>query len=399
MAPDVYEDTLHFTSKLGGALASYGAPAHRIEDVLRLLTTDLGVAGVFSATPSTLLMEFQGPNGREVRIERVYANRIDLTRLRKLDSLFNRVADKQLSPKEGSIRLEEIIEAPPRFGPRLDLLAYAFTAAAATPMFGGSLTDTLLGLAAGAAVGLVARTAPDRLLIPIGGFVAAATSAVLAPLFGAANVDAATLGGIIVLVPGFTLTLGVSELVTHNVTAGVSRLGGALITALSLSFGVLFGRAAGASIVDLSAIDATIPAGPWLSWLMLPVAVITINILFRAPLRQWGWILLTSSLTYGSIQLSAQIMRPEFSIFIGGLTLGVSSNLYARLKDLPAAITRMPGLLFLVPGSLSFLSIQAVMSGDTDQATVTLGQLTLVAISLVMGMVIAGSLVPPRKAL
>ena len=109
--------------------------------------------------------------------------------------------------------------------------------------------------------------------------------------------------------------------------------------------------------------------------------------------------MLTSSATYGALQLASNIMSAELAVFVGGLTLGVTSNIYARIKDLPAAIIRMPGLLFLVPGSLSFLSIQAVMSGQTAEATVTAGQLTLVAISLVMGMVVAGSLMPPRKAL
>jgi len=399
MAPDVYQDTLNFTAKLGQALARYGAPAHRIEDVLRLLTKDLGVNGVFSATPSILLMEFRTETSVDFRIERVHDNKIDLTRLRRLDRLFNEVAEQKVSPLEGLHQLDAIIDAPERFGPRLDVLAFALTSASATPMFGGSFSDIALGLITGASVGLVAKLAPSRLLIPIGGFVAAFISTVLAPLFGAANIDATTLAGIIVLVPGFTLTLAVSELVTNNMTAGVSRLGAALVTALSLSFGVVFGRAAGASIIDINSIVTSTPAPLWASWLMLPVAVITINILFRAPVRQWGWIMLTSSLTFGSLQLAGLFMRPEFAVFVGGLTLGIASNVYARLKDLPAAITRMPGLLFLVPGSLSFLSIRAVMLGQTEQATVTVGQLTLVAISLVMGMVVAGTIIPPRKAL
>lgn len=399
MAPDVLQDTLTFTAKLGSALTRYGAPAHRIEDVLHLLTKDLGVEGVFSATPSLLLMEFKGPNGNEVRIERVYSNDIDLTRLRRLDSLFNQVAAKTISPGDGLKQLDEIITAPPPFRPWMDLLAFAATSASATPMFGGGLTDIALGFAAGAAVGVVAMVAPLRLRVTLGGFAAALVVTLLASTMASANLDAATLSGIIVLVPGFTLTLGVSELVTHNIAAGVSRLGAALVTALSLSFGVFFGRAAGNELVDLSAVVASVPADPWVSWAMLPLAVITINILFRAPIRQWGWILLTSTLAFGSMKLSAHAMRPDLAVFVGGLVLGTCSNLYARLKDLPAAITRMPGLLFLVPGSLSFLSIQAVMSGHTSEATVTAGQLTLVAISLVMGMVIAGSVVPPRKAL
>jgi len=393
------QDTLNFTARLGQALARYGAPAHRVEDVLCLLTRDLGLEGVFSATPSVILMEFRSPDRHDLRIERVHSNEIDLTRLRRLDRLFNQVASKTLSPTEGLAELDRIIAAPPRFGPRLDFIAFGLTSACATPMFGGGFTDMILGLAAGLAVALVALLAPKRLLVPLGGFCAALTVALFAPLMPSSNLDAATLSGIIVLVPGFTLTLGVSELVTHNITAGVSRLGAALITALSLSFGVLMGRTAGGSLLDLSTLTLSTAAPAWASWAALPIAVITINVLFRAPVRQWGWIMLTSSATFGALELASTFMHAELAVFVGGLTLGVTSNIYARIKDLPAAIIRMPGLLFLVPGSLSFLSIQAVMSGQTAEATVTAGQLTLVAISLVMGMVVAGSLMPPRKAL
>ena len=399
MTDALYRDTLSFTTKLGQALARYGAPAHRIEDVLGLLTQDLGVDGIFSATPSILLMEFRGAEKSEVRMERVHANEIDLTRLRQLDELFNQVAEKSIHPADGLKRLEEIVDAPPSFGPSLDVVAYALTSAAATPLFGGGITDMVLGALAGLTVAIVARIAPERLLVPLGGFSSSLMVVLIAPLIGQANVDAAILGGIIVLVPGFTLTLGVSELVTHNITAGVSRLGAALVTSLSLSFGVLVGTATGGQLLGVSALTPG-PAPPvWLNWLLVPVAVITINILFRAPKGQWGWIFLTSSLTFSTLELSNHFLPPPLAVFMGGLTLGIASNIYARTKNLPAAIIRMPGLLFLVPGSLSFLSIQAVMSGQSSTATVTMGQLTLVAISLVMGMVVAGSVVPPRKAL
>lgn len=393
------QETLDFTARLGQALSRYGAPAHRVEDVLCLLTRDLGIEGVFSATPSVLLMDIRSTDRHDIRIERIHKNEIDLTRLRQLDQLFNQVASGSMTPSEGLVALDRIIAAPPRFGKTHDFIAYGLTSACATPMFGGSFTDMVLGLTAGTAVALVSLLAPVRLLVPLGGFSAALTVAVLAPLLPAVNLDAVTLSGVIVLVPGFTLTLGVSELVTHNITAGVSRLGAALITALSLSFGVLMGRTVGGSLVDLNTLMSSTPAPTWAAWLVLPVAVMTINVLFRAPVRQWGWIILTSGVTYGALQLASTVMNAELAVFIGGLTLGVTSNIYARVKDLPAAIIRMPGLLFLVPGSLSFLSIQAVMSGQTDQATVTAGQLTLVAISLVMGMVVAGSVMPPRKAL
>ena len=99
MTEEQYQDTLNFTSRLGQALARYGAPAHRVEDVLTLLSRDLGVVGVFSATPSIIMMEFRGEHRSDVRLERVYNNDIDLTRLRRLDRLFNQVADRRRTPR------------------------------------------------------------------------------------------------------------------------------------------------------------------------------------------------------------------------------------------------------------------------------------------------------------
>ena len=158
-------------------------------------------------------------------------------------------------------------------------------------------------------MGLVAQFAPTRLLVPIGGFCAALLASLCAPLMATANLNAAILGGVIVLVPGFTLTLGVSELVTHNITAGVSRLGAALVTALMLSFGVIFGHAAATAMVGATTLPLSTPSPDWLLWSMVPVAVVTINILFKAPVRQWGWILLTSSLSYGKCPLVSGQVR------------------------------------------------------------------------------------------
>jgi uncharacterized membrane protein YjjB (DUF3815 family) len=275
----------------------------------------------------------------------------------------------------------------------LSWLSFVVTSGPAAAFFGGGWNEVLLGAIGGGALGLLCEIADRRSLNPrlvecSGAFVVALVISLLAPLLGAVDVNAAILGGVIVLVPGFSITIGVSELVTHHVAAGVSRLGASAVSAMMLGSGVVFGLGLGEQLV-----------GRVLQWAMVPLIVLAVSVLFRAPVRQWGWITLIASAGFGALSLAQLWVRPELAVFIGALVLGCGSNLHARLLDVPSGITRLPGLLFLVPGSLSFLSITQMMNGNAMDAVAAAGQVAIVATALVTGLIVAGSTVPPTKAL
>ena len=52
----------------------------------------------------------------------------------------------------------------------------------------------------------------------------------------------ATLAGLIVLIPGFMLTIAIRELSTRHLASGTARLAGAGITFLGIIFGVALGN-------------------------------------------------------------------------------------------------------------------------------------------------------------
>ena len=54
------------------------------------------------------------------------------------------------------------------------------------------------------------------------------------------------------------------------------------------------------------------------------------------------------------------VLRFELGVFLAALAVGCGSNLYARWRDRPSAVTRLPALLFLVPGSLGFVSMSGL---------------------------------------
>jgi uncharacterized membrane protein YjjB (DUF3815 family) len=86
-------------------------------------------------------------------------------------------------------------------------------------------------------------------------------------------------------------------------------------------------------------------------------------------------------------------------VFLGGLLLGATANLYARYARRPGAVIREPGILLLVPGSVGFRSMSFMLERDT-----TLGMdagllLVTLLVSLVAGLMFGDLLISPRRSL
>ncbi|MBK7642827.1 MAG: threonine/serine exporter family protein [Planctomycetes bacterium] len=82
---------------------------------------------------------------------------------------------------------------------------------------------------------------------------------------------------------------------------------------------------------------------------------------------------------------------------VGGLMVGLASNVYARLFDRPAVTTMIPGILLLVPGSIGFRSLFNLLERDVLSGVETAFRVALVGISIVAGLFVANVLVRPRK--
>ena len=98
------------------------------------------------------------------------------------------------------------------------------------------------------------------------------------------------------------------------------------------------------------------------------------------------------------------------------MTIGIASNIYARFRHKPALVLQIPGILFLVPGSLGYsalteflvnTSATAVDGAIVDGSGVVLQvkaiekvfMTGIVAASLVGGLLAANLVLPPRREL
>jgi len=393
-----------FIAKFGRALHRYGLPSHRIEAALQAVSSRLGFEGQFFATPTAIFASLESEAGERTILIRVDPGEIQLDKLSRLDRLLTRLISGEIPPAQASRDVDDIVDAPPRYGRALTVTAFATGSAAASRFFGGGwhefIVCGLIGLVTGLLALLAARF-PGRLgaFEALAAFSAGVVAAVAGALLVPTSVYVATCAGLIVLIPGLSLTMGITELATRNLVAGTSRLTNALIVLLFIGFGVAVGLRTGGLLVGagLPVEPATLPG--WTLPLALLLATASLTVLFQAHPRDAGWIAAAGAIAYAGARLGGQLGGIEFGALTGALVLGLASNLHARTFHRPSIVTLIPGMILLVPGSIGFQSLSSLAARDVVggmQLAFTMG---LTGVALVTGLLLAGSIVSPRRSL
>lgn len=369
------------------------------------MSQELGLEASFFSTPSAIFYAYDLPEERGyARLQRVFEHELDLSKLARLDRLFNQVLDGEIPIAQAVAKVDVITSSPAPYPLSLSFLAFGATSAAAVNFFGGGLAETLLAGVSGLSLGLLYLLTETfvplrRLFEPIGALLVSLTAVCLAQSFDA-SADLATLAGLIILVPGFSIAIGATELALKHPTSGIARLAGATVTLLMLTMGTMFGRQLAESFgVTLNPNIIPTPLPQWAQPLGLVVAGLGLGILFKIARRDLPWAVAAVILPFLVFQAGVKEFSLEASIFLGALVAGAFSNVFARWRDRPSMIVRLPGILILVPGATGFLSLSDFAEGDIMAGVEALYHVGMTATALVTGLLVSNILVPPRKAL
>jgi uncharacterized membrane protein YjjP (DUF1212 family) len=412
-APGVDPDVaIEFLTKTAELLHTYGTPAHRLERVIVLMAQDLGQTVSVFSTPTSIMLGFGAGVAQRPHLLRVEPGDVNLGKLVEFDELLDYVRARRVDLQTALARMQALGAAPDRYGPAWTVLAYGVASATAGRFFGGGALEVGVSFALGIAIGLLGRSSQRAagvasIFEPLAAFLAAFAG--LAVRSAGVDVDdrIVALAGIIVLVPGLSLTVAMIELATRHLASGTARLAGASAVFLTIALGAALGRFVGESALGIEAAHSkAAPAAPfdWLAdpsqWTALALAPLAFAVLFRARMREVPVILATGVVGFLTARLaSSGNGDPAVGSFLGALAVGLVSNLYARRVNRPATVPMLPGILMLVPGSMGYRALDAFVSHDTLQGVETAFLMLLVAISLVGGLLTANAVLPPRRIL
>jgi uncharacterized membrane protein YjjP (DUF1212 family) len=396
-----FADLTNLFVTLARALHQVGQPAHRVEETLALVARRLGSELSVFCLPTGLLVSLTFENRPETFVIRESPNRVDLARLVQVTAVADDLIRGTVTPGEVKARIDGIMNAPPRWGGAAVVVAYILSATAFAVFFGGGTTELIVSSGVGLVVGLTAvamrRVRVSTRLFELAAAFAAAFVAESADWWLGSFVDWVPLAaGLIILLPGMSLFDAVDELANGHVASGGARLAGVAVAFLALAFGADLGW----QVADfLPGERHVLESAPLAGWTIFPALICVAagsTIRFSARPRDGLAILLASTIAVLGSKSGVALAGPHAGPFLAALLLGVTANVYARIRREAPELLVTPGLALLVPGSIGVRSLGALYDQDALAGINASFEMFIVAIALVAGLLFSNSLVRER---
>ncbi|MBK6845824.1 MAG: threonine/serine exporter family protein [Gemmatimonadetes bacterium] len=395
-APTTVEDAVLFISLAARAYAAVDEIPARTEEGLEYLARRLGFTADCTATATAIFITLAKEGRRWTEVIRVHASSPDLTRAVALHRVLERVARNEITPRDAAERLTTLLAWRSKSSIVLDTLASALLSASAALLLRADLTELGLVALLGALVGAVLHLVAGReSLVPLATVLLAAIASGAAFGFDRLNIAdirpvPVLVASLVILLPGWRLTVSMSELAQGHWTAGSGRFLAGVVTLLLLIVGVVVGQQAVASDVKARLIlpaATNLPA--WVRILSPLVAGLAMTHLFNARRKDALWITLICVITSLAAFGGGKWLGSNAGAFVGAFTATAASILLARRLRLPYAVLQQPATVLLVPGTIGFLSFGSLVDQNVNRAIQTGFMMLMVALTLSIGALLA----------
>ncbi|MBL8996319.1 MAG: threonine/serine exporter family protein [Gemmatimonadales bacterium] len=405
------DERVRFLTELGRRLHIAGVSASRLEGAVHATARALNVTAEIWSTPTGLLLSLGDGDSlrgsQQTRVLRLEPGQVDLTALAEMERIVEDVIAKRIDLPAAWDRLRAV-DRP--FGKRRQLANVAAFGLAASAVAGLLRTDWLdisvagvLGLVIGW-IALLSSTRPHlgAASEAVAALVATTLATAFAHFVAPLSLQTVIVAALIVLMPGLTLTTAVTELATQQLASGTARFAGAMTTLLKLTFGSVAASQLMTAVgwIPQQAVPTVLPQSVEVIGSVLAAA--SFAILFRAAKRDIPLVMASAILGYVLTRVSGNWLgEGAFAggVFVASLTIAALSNLYGRARGRPGVLVRLPGIMLLVPGSVGFRALGAVMERDYALGVDTLVAVMSALLALTAGLLFGSLLVPPRKYL
>ncbi len=384
------------------ALHRAGIATDALEQTLTDVANAIGLEVQIFALPTQITIAVGPFLNQAQTIMRLEPGQINLRNIASLNDVYDELREGKIDYRTASARVEAI-DTRPTMSVFWQIPALALVAIGVGILLGAGVREITVAGFIGLATGVIAVIADRnavvaRLFEVSAAFVGALIVAAFAHIFGPTNIYISIIAGVVVLLPGYSLTLALHELANSNLVAGVARLGRVLSILLALACGAFLGFAViGPSLLTTGDLHMHAVEGRW--WIFASVLMaVGLAIDLNSRLRDFIWVFASCFFALLISHLLTGTPVHNIAAFASAFLVGIVANLAARFFRLPQAVMLVPALLVLVPGSLSYESVLFAFQHNISSALTFAANAGFAAIQLVAGLLLS-QLVFPTSAL
>jgi uncharacterized membrane protein YjjP (DUF1212 family) len=399
-----------FIIRLAKSLIKYGAPSHRLEDTVDHAAKTLEINLQCIYLPNLMIVSFidSETHTSETYLLKVPAG-LDMYKCALVHQVQKMVTHSSMPVEEAIMKLDTINAEKDANGRWITVLAYAVAGFCTAPMFfKANWIDASISFFMGATVGLLVWLSEK---VPSYAHICNITMSALVAFVAEAlrqhNVctSAIKFAGIVMILPGFTITCSILELSSRHIISGSVRLFYAVVFSLLLGYGLTIGASLW-SLFDHSTRDdeskfsaecPNAPLNPLWNILFVPFFAISLNICLKAHPRQWllatilsivGYAVSYTSSVYGGV-------KTEVSSAVAAFAIGLCGNIYQRLTRQLTFQAVVCAVFFLVPGSIGLKGAMAWFTEDMSGGMNFALQMVVTAIAISVGLLTSALAIYP----
>jgi len=392
--PRIAGDTESFLLICAKALHESGLPAHRLERMLEIASLKMGLKADFFISPGSVFASFNVGSQIVTHLKKVGEASLHLEKIDRIESLLSDVSNSKTSIESGIQQLENIQISATNYNGWVTTLFFGISTGSAACVFGGGILEIVCSFIIGIGInGLFSfvRVFPriEKLIVFIAAFYAFVIASVFNSLFIGFNKEVATICGLILLIPGFSFTVAITEMVNNHLISGLSKFAHSFVIFVMLALGI--------GVAD-KVMHVMLITTPKISAFILPswsIAIALIGVpvgfivLLKAKRSDALWISFACWLSYIMFSFTSSFVDAPIAVFLSSVLLGFASNLFAKIKKRNSAIMLVPGMILLVPGSLGFFSISNLLQSNIVEGIEIALKMLTTSMALVMGIIVS----------
>ncbi|RCH92121.1 hypothetical protein CU097_008290 [Rhizopus azygosporus] len=386
---------------LGRLLLKCGCPCHRVDDTLQHTSSLLSLNAAFSFLPDSVLITFMnGSDSQSIMVKSPQG--YDTGKIATINDIMNSFYKGQVDLDRCLILLHDVATAPPTCGSWATL--FFFTASSfsgSALLFNGTWIDASVSGGLGLLVSILYILSAH---FPIYARVFEISTSVIVAIIARALYryccfTSVVLPAILILLPGYTMTVGVIELSARQVTTGIVRLVYSIFYAFQLAYGLQMGSSVYGAIdpnVSEYGLCDQPPVSPWFALALLPTLSIALSLSYGSSRKQYISQCVAAAIAFClSFFLGKVIPDGQIVGSIAAFVVGLYSNFALKVTGEPPLAPLCVGLTLLVPGSIGVRGAYSVLhKTDTGHIAFPL-QMLSIALGLSAGLFASAMTVYP----